>query len=203
MNGTSDTSKFIDLSLLISNINDEYIKFIVDILKEHLLFYHVKPEEVTKDMLIEKVYDYIETFIILQNKDVGGLPKAYCNVLFKAAEKDVVKNTRADQYLQKAENLKKAILKTKQYSKETIEHYKDFSRICFCLLSSPKDKDGKISEIDFLYDNVKIIPIVNAIKKEKGFFTLESEYCHKAFHIVMMVLLHYSIKSDISKAGDN
>jgi len=197
MKGNNNTNEFVDLGLLISNINEEYIEYIAKVLKDYLLFFYVKPENVSKELLIEKTYDYIETFLIKSEKTPDKLLRMYCDDLYKKADNNITKGSRAEQYLQKANNIREKIRKEKEYGDQTISDIKDFSRICFCLLSSPKNQDGKISNLDFAYNELKITPIINMFKKGKGIFTSDDDHCYKAFSIVMMVLFHYSIKSDV------
>ena len=202
MKGNNNTSEFIDVGLLVSSINEEYIEYIAKILKDYLLFFYVKPENVTKELLIEKTYDYIESFLIKNEKMPDKLLRMYCDDLYKKANSNIAKGSRAEQYLQKANILREKVRKEKKYSTQTISDVKDFSRICLCLISSPKNQDGKISNLDFAYDKLKITPIINMFKKGKGVFTLDDDYCYKAFSIVMMVLVHYSIKSDVSNTKE-
>ena len=196
---------------------------VFDMMKTLLLERFVKfsfyndTKEIAKEMIFEKLNDYIEKVSINTGKSFDELIDYYMEILCSLVEmrlkkKEEVKNvkdekeeqdTRAYKYFSHAK-------KKREKKEKLIVDLDDFSRIIFCLYNEIINNEYQsISDFDLSFKSVDCSVLLNALENEKKeekkifMFTVEGEskkfdltkkYSKDEFIFVMLILIYYRLR---------
>jgi hypothetical protein len=148
------------------NLKDESYSEFVDFSKEVITFNYIEKDKVTKNIFIEKFYDYIETCYIKNNYDENDLAKVYVDYLSSAIALKVNKKSREEIYLNKLKDLAKYIKKEKEIDISSLE---DFTRV-FVALYCVQIKMDK--ELDFNLYKDRLDKTIKGLKESKTYKNL-------------------------------
>ena len=148
------------------NLKDESYSEFVDFSKEVITFNYIEKDKVTKNIFIEKFYDYIETCYIKNNYDENDLAKVYVDYLSSAIALKVNKESREEIYLNKLKDLAKYIKKEKEIDISSLE---DFTRV-FVALYCVQIKMDK--ELDFNLYKDRLDKTIKGLKESKTYKNL-------------------------------
>lgn len=148
------------------NLKDESYKEFVNFSKEVITFNYIEKDEITKNIFIEKFYDYIETCYIKNNYDENDLAKVYVDYLSSAIALKVNKKSREEIYLNKLKDLAKYIKKEKEIDISSLE---DFTRV-FVALYCVQIKMDK--ELDFNLSKDRLDKTIKGLKESKTYKNL-------------------------------
>lgn len=168
---------------------------------EQIIFFRViKDEDITRDIFLEKLYDYID--LVNRENHINTSKMEYLSIysktLLSLVEKGIEKNSREEKYLARAKDIEKQF-KSKEGNK--VELLKDLTRIFVCLYRTAKGNDFsfKIYETD-------LEKIVNMLSDEKGDKSLfrkgkklineNDRYGEMQYVLVMFELIFLSILSE-------
>lgn len=186
------------------------------LLEKYINFSIIDNEKVTKEILCEKLCDYIEKTIFKTNKSFEDLIKYYVDCFDELIGehleqivigenkkgKPIYEDSRAIKYFKEA--------KVRENDKKhPFIGLEDYSRISFCLYNEIiKNKRKNITDFNFSFDGIKIQTLINAIESEevkgKKLFKLEklnkrfqttNKYSKDSFMLVMTIIMFYLLKN--------
>ncbi len=182
------------------------------LLGEYIPLHVIAPENVTKDVMAEKVYDYFEKLQYKNNKKFEDHIKSFMATLDSLVEPHVAKVPqakknepapvvpRARKYYEKATGIRKSL--------ETVSELIDYTRVMMCLYAMAiKSTDERISNFDFSIFCLDPVAIEASLKAEKEsvlfgmknpkprFDTTEPYTADTCFFVIAIVLL-YTIIGD-------
>ncbi|MGM9941879.1 MAG: hypothetical protein ACI32N_07825 [Bulleidia sp.] len=164
-----------------------------------IVFRVLKDEAITRDIFLEKLYDYID--IVNRENHINTRKMEYLTIYSKAllslVEKGIEKNSRQEKYFSRAKEIENQ-LKSKEGNK--VELLKDLTRIFVCLYRTTKGNtfSFKIYEAD-LENTVKMLVDEKGDKslfrKEKKLINENDRYGEMQYVLVMFELIFLSILS--------
>lgn len=141
------------------------------VLDEYLGFVFVDADDITPDVLCEKLYDYFrrtgKTFEKLVEKYTNDLNSVVDDRIIKEEKprkkgEPVAPPCRARKYYDKAENIK-------EQNKSTQRGLLDYTRLMLCLYNSIiSNKYEQIENFDFSTASLNLNIILDSLKQEKG-----------------------------------
>lgn len=165
-----------------------------------IVFRVIKDEDITRDIFLEKLYDYID--IVNRENHINTSKMEYLSIYSKTllflVEKGIEKNSREEKYLARAKDIEKQ-LKSKEGNK--VEMLKDLTRIFVCLYRTLKGNDFsfKIYETD-LENTVNMFidekGDKSLFRKEKKLINENDRYGEMQYVLVMFELIFLSILSE-------
>lgn len=189
------------IKTIINNLSSEKIKEAKKYLNDYLSFYSISSiNEANNDLLIEKIYDYIETSKIENSIKDKYVYKNYVNNLSSflkiSSSKD---NKRISKYNDKLKQIKKII--EKNPDEENIDLLKDFSRTFLCLYTTQlnKPKGYKDNDFSFFLKDIKFNEAIDTFKKEKRG---NEKYGKISLAIVVLALIYTSILNEAEEEGE-
>lgn len=189
------------IKTIINNLSSKEIKEVKKYLKSYLSFYSVSNiDEASNDLLIEKVYDYLEASKIENSIRDKYIYKKYANTLSSFLKISSTKeNKRISKYNDKLKQIKKII--EKNPDEENIDLLKDFSRIFLCLYTTQlnKPKGYKDNDFSFFLKDIKFNEVIDTFKKEKRG---NEKYGKISLAIVVLSLIYTSILNETEEEGE-
>lgn len=187
------------------------------LLGEYISFRLIAPEQVTKEILAEKLLDYFEKFQYKTGKKFEDLLKNYASVLDSLVEPHVAKAPqgkkkepmpRARKYYEKAAELRKTI--------KGFSELRDYSRLMLCLYAAIINNDSdKISNLDYSLECLNPDAIEAALKDEKEstlfgkknpksrFDTSDLYSIDTSFYVIVLIMLYAIIGDSLEEdVGD-
>lgn len=187
------------------------------LLEKYISFSIVSNDRITKEMVCEKLCDYIEKTLIKTDKTFDSLINKYMDS-FNDLVKDYLENlseideagksnsidSRATKFYKQAEKRRK--------DKECpLIGLEDYSRIMFCLYTEIiKNKRQPIQDFEYAFSCVKCQALVNSLESEEveekrifnikvadstKRFNLKKKYNVDSFIMVMTIMMFYHLKS--------
>lgn len=153
---------------IIKNLNEDYYNEIRSSGDEIMTFNHLSSKEINRDVYIEKVCDYIDTYIVKNNSNEKDISFTFVNSLLNAIDIKTEKKSREETYLNKAKSIAKEIKKIDSFNAEKLE---DFCRIIVSLYCFATNKDI----FDFNLSNEKLDKAVSRLKESKNYKSLFSK----------------------------
>ncbi len=141
---------------LIYELNDKYFETIKVVSNKIVKFRVISNNLVTKEIYLEKVYDYIDLVCLLNKLDVNKNEyiKLYVDTLYNCLNIKTIKDSRADKYYCKFKKLKESISKN---NCKDIDDLRDYTRLFNCLyLEGLKDKEVKDFDFSISYERLSI-----------------------------------------------
>jgi hypothetical protein len=187
------------------------------LLEEYIQFCIVTPDNVTKEIMAEKLCDYFEKFQYKSGKKFEDLVKSYMTELDSLVEPRVAQTPaakksepvpvvpRARRYYEKAAEIKKSL--------KNISELIDYSRLMLCLYAAIINSgDEKITNFDFSLTCLEPNAIEAALKNEKGTawlgkknpkprFDTSDPYTTDRSFFVLLILQMYAIIGDSNEEG--
>lgn len=168
-----------------------------EITKNTVRFKVLSNEEITRNVYLEKLYDYLATVNVKNNIDADKKEyiSVYMNSLYSLMNKNIAKKSREEKYILKAKKLMNQL--KKDPDNESV--LKDFTRIFVSIYSS---QDNKFS-FDISLDRLN--KTIDGIKNEKeNFFIFKGKdkiselnrYEKMQYIIVLMTLVYLAIISE-------
>lgn len=147
---------------IFKEINDNYYVYLREITKNTVRFKVLSNEEITRNVYLEKLYDYLATVNVKNNIDADKKEyiSVYMNSLYSLMNKNIAKKSREEKYILKAKKLMNQL--KKDPDNESV--LKDFTRIFVSIYSS---QDNKFS-FDISLDRLN--KTIDGIKNEKENF---------------------------------
>lgn len=182
---------------IFKEINDNYYVYLREITKNTVRFKVLSNEEITRNVYLEKLYDYLATVNVKNNIDADKKEyiSVYMNSLYSLMNKNIAKKSREEKYILKAKKLMNQL--KKDPDNESV--LKDFTRIFVSIYSS---QDNKFS-FDISLDRLN--KTIDGIKNEKeNFFIFKGKdkiselnrYEKMQYIIVLMTLVYLAIISE-------
>ena len=182
---------------IFKEINDNYYVYLREITKNTVRFKVLSNEEITRNVYLEKLYDYLATVNVNNNIDADKKEyiSVYMNSLYSLMNKNIAKKSREEKYILKAKKLMNQL--KKDPDNESV--LKDFTRIFVSIYSS---QDNKFS-FDISLDRLN--KTIDGIKNEKeNFFIFKGKdkiselnrYEKMQYIIVLMTLVYLAIISE-------
>ncbi len=182
---------------IFKEINDNYYVYLREITKNIVRFKVLSNEEITRNVYLEKLYDYLATVNVKNNIDADKKEyiSVYMNSLYSLMNKNIAKKSREEKYILKAKKLMNQL--KKDPDNESV--LKDFTRIFVSIYSS---QDNKFS-FDISLDRLN--KTIDGIKNEKeNFFIFKGKdkiselnrYEKMQYIIVLMTLVYLAIISE-------
>lgn len=182
---------------IFKEINDNYYVYLREITKNTVRFKILSNEEITRNVYLEKLYDYLATVNVKNNIDADKKEyiSVYMNSLYSLMNKNIAKKSREEKYILKAKKLMNQL--KKDPDNESV--LKDFTRIFVSIYSS---QDNKFS-FDISLDRLN--KTIDGIKNEKeNFFIFKGKdkiselnrYEKMQYIIVLMTLVYLAIISE-------
>ena len=182
---------------IFKEINDNYYVYLREITKNTVRFKVLSNEEITRNVYLEKLYDYLATVNVKNNIDADKKEyiSVYMNSLYSLMNKNIAKKSREEKYILKAKKLMNQL--KKDPDNEPV--LKDFTRIFVSIYSS---QDNKFS-FDISLDRLN--KTIDGIKNEKeNFFIFKGKdkiselnrYEKMQYIIVLMTLVYLAIISE-------
>ena len=182
---------------IFKEINDNYYVYLREITKNTVRFKVLSTEEITRNVYLEKLYDYLATVNVNNNIDADKKEyiSVYMNSLYSLMNKNIAKKSREEKYILKAKKLMNQL--KKDPDNESV--LKDFTRIFVSIYSS---QDNKFS-FDISLDRLN--KTIDGIKNEKeNFFIFKGKdkiselnrYEKMQYIIVLMTLVYLAIISE-------
>ena len=178
---------------------------------EYLTFSIIKENNITNEILAEKVCDYFETLTIKTGKPFDKQIETYIETLeyyvgrkiakVSHSKKDTapIAEPRARKYYNKA-------LSIRNSRNLSVRQFLDYSRIMMCLEMAIINKDFKeIENLDYsadcldadkIIDVIKNITVHAGIKKQKPRFDTKELYCQDTFFFIILILSLNKIIND-------
>ena len=183
---------------IFKEINDNYyVVYLREITKKTVRFKVLSNEEITRNVYLEKLYDYLTTVNIKNNIDADKKEyiSVYVNNLYSLMNKNIEKKSREEKYILKAKKLMNQL--KKDPDDESL--LKDYTRIFVSIYSS----QGNRFSFDISLDRLN--KTIDGIKNEKeNFFIFKGKdkiselnrYEKMQYIIVLMTLVYLAILSE-------
>lgn len=182
---------------IFKEINDNYFVYLKETTKNTIRFKVLSDEEITRNVYLEKLYDYLTTVNIKNNIDADKKEyiSVYVNNLYSLMNKNIVKKSREEKYILKAKKLMNQL--KKDPGNESL--LKDYTRIFVSIYSS----QGNRFSFDISLDRLN--KTIDGIKNEKeNFFIFKGKdkiselnrYEKMQYIIVLMTLVYLAIISE-------
>lgn len=210
---------YIEIVERILKIGDELFEEMkILLLGKYLDFSIIDNDNVTKEMVCEKLCDNLEKILIKTNKTfdalinyyidsmndliIGHLPKVSTRKDNKG--KEILEDSRALKYFNHVQKIKKE----KELQFVLIE---DYTRVILCLYAEIiRKKHRNIFDFEFSFENVKCQTLINSLESEKvketdifalkfdklcKRFKTDDKYSKDSFIIMMIVIMFYILKN--------
>lgn len=182
---------------IFKEINDNYFVYLKETTKNTIRFKVLSDEEITRNVYLEKLYDYLTTVNIKNNIDADKKEyiSVYVNNLYSLMNKNIEKKSREEKYILKAKKLMNQL--KKDPDNESL--LKDYTRIFVSIYSS----QGNRFSFDISLDRLN--KTIDGIKNEKeNFFIFKGKdkiselnrYEKMQYIIVLMTLVYLAILSE-------
>lgn len=182
---------------IFKEINDNYYVYLREITKNTVRFKVLSNEEITRNVYLEKLYDYLATVNVKNNIDADKKEyiSVYMNSLYSLMNKNIAKKSREEKYILKAKKLMNQL--KKDPDNESV--LKDFTRIFVSIYSSQDNKFSFYISLD------RLNKTIDGIKNEKeNFFIFKGKdkiselnrYEKMQYIIVLMTLVYLAIISE-------
>lgn len=182
---------------IFKEINDNYFVYLKETTKNTIRFKVLTDEEITRNVYLEKLYDYLTTVNIKNNIDADKkeYTSVYVNNLYSLMNKNIAKKSREEKYILKAKKLMNQL--KKDPDNESL--LKDYTRIFVSIYSS----QGNRFSFDISLDRLN--KTIDGIKNEKeNFFIFKGKdkiselnrYEKMQYIIVLMTLVYLEILSE-------
>ena len=182
---------------IFKEINDNYFVYLKETTKNTIRFKVLSDEEITRNVYLEKLYDYLTTVNIKNNIDADKKEyiSVYVNNLYSLMNKNTAKKSREEKYILKAKKLMNQL--KKDPDNESL--LKDYTRIFVSIYSS----QGNRFSFDISLDRLN--KTIDGIKNEKeNFFIFKGKdkiielnrHEKMQYIIVLMTLVYLAILSE-------
>lgn len=168
---------------------------------EYIIFKQVKKEDITKDVMIEKITDYFESkdsvFIKLENMIhkyndcLDDIVSPYIPKEQKPKKGEKVIVARSRQYYD-------AVARFKKSKDVALEELLDYTRIMLCLYMAVINNDYKpIDNFNFAFESLDIEKILSEIKSNKNsykkFYDLSD---NPEYQMIILLMMFFSLKNN-------
>ena len=144
----------IDIYRIINELPDELIEKLSRDARPYLTFYYVDDEKISREMLIEKIGQYLELFERKNNLRDNSLAGKFVSELFPYLYYRIENASRAISYYSRVQNIKKEIESCDDVQK-TNKLLEDFSKIFLCLYDQFLKNDCKpVIDFDFFIEAI-------------------------------------------------
>ena len=173
--------------------------------ERYISFSFFAPEEISKAVFAEKIYDYFEKTEICDSKTFERLVEKYMLNFDSVISGKIAKEhkptkrnpvhilPRARKYYDKADSLKKDI---------DLQRLVDFSRIMMCIYTEIiKSGDKEITELDYSIESIDIEKILDSLAKEqnnllkKQKFDTKNHYDDDFCTFIFLIIMYYHIRN--------
>lgn len=182
---------------IFKEINDNYYVYLREITKNTVRFKVLSNEEITRNVYLEKLYDYLATVNVKNNIDADKKEyiSVYMNSLYSLMNKNIAKKSREEKYILKAKKLMNQL--KKDPDNESV--LKDFTRIFVSIYSSQDNKfsfDVSLDRLNKTIDGIKNEKENFFIFKGKDKISELNRYEKMQYIIVLMTLVYLAIISE-------
>ncbi len=189
------------------DLNDEYFKKLKELTGKIIKFRVLKDEQITKEIYLEKIYDYL--YVVDFKNNINTSKNEYLSVYVNALmglidSKKIVKGSRSEKYYKKA----KSILDAIKSSEKIEDDLKDFTRI-FTSLFIAGLHNKEITNMDFILSYDHLLETIEEIKKmkkskilrgkEESLVDLKDRYSKMTYVLFFYQLIYLSALSAIAE----
>ena len=188
------------IEALFNDLDDQRFQQFRKLTENTIVFRVLKEEEITRNIFLEKLYDYID--IVNRENNINTRKMEYLIIYAKSLlsliDKGIEKNSREEKYLFRAKEIEKN-LRAKDSDK--VELLKDFTRIFVCLYRKSKGHvfSFKIYESDLEATANMLIEEKDdraLFKKEKKLINENDHYGEMQYVLLMFELIFLNILSN-------
>ncbi len=193
---------------LLEEVNGSYFEELKDSTASILKFRVLDIKEVDKNVFLEKVYDYLDAVDIKNNINVKKAEylSMYTSTLLALIDNKVVKGSRAEKFLKKAERIVSKISKDQENCEEKI---KDFTRIFSCLYIQCLTSKKPLSDFNFTFSFAELHKVVEGLidekksaflfVKEKDLLDITNRHSKMTYILFFYILVAYSTLAELGK----
>lgn len=185
---------------LFNDLDDQRFQQLQKLTENIIVFRVIKQEDVSRDIFLEKLYDYID--IVNRENNINTRKMEYLTIYAKSllslVDKGIEKNSREEKYLLRAKEIEKG-LRVKDSDK--VELLKDITRIFVCLYR--KSKGNAFSFKIYESDLETTANMLSEEKEDKALFKKEKKLINEKDHygemqyvLVMFELIFLNILSN-------
>lgn len=210
---------YIEIVGKISKIDDKLFEEMkILLLGKYLDFSIIDNNNITKEIMCEKICDNFEKTLIKTNKSFESLINYYLDsmnelIIGYLPKISTKKDSKGKEILEDSRALKyfNHIQKIKKEKKYQFVSFEDYSRIILCLYAEIiRKKHHKIIDFEFSLENIKCQTIINALESEKvketdifalkfdklcKRFKTDDKYSKDSFIVMMIVIMFYILKN--------
>lgn len=199
---------FVKQTIQIFN-EDNFNSFKKKMSGKYIMFHILEEDEITRNVFLEKVIEYIEKVEIQSDKLFDKHLKTYINDIGSLVKNNLINDSRAKQYYE-------CFCKKVNIEDMGIQELGDYSRVILCLYSKIiKENHNDITNFDLSFDNVDLNAILSAMKEErvpevdlgvfnlgrKSKFNTDNVYGEDAFTFFLIIVFYYYLKN-VQVKGD-
>lgn len=197
-----DSIKF--LNKIVMKFDEVCLSNIKEALNNKYITFTFIKGDVTKEVFIEKLNDYLVQIMLKNNGSFDDLIKSYTNDMKSLVKSKLTGDSRASKYY----DLANAKIDYKSLNTDEIV---DFSRIILCMYNAIiKNKHKDINNFDLSLNNIKLSTILDSMDKEKTAqvdlgvvdfgsklkFDTRDKYSSDAFTYVMVIIMYYHLMNN-------
>lgn len=185
--------------------SESYEKLLNSLIGEYIHFSILKEDDLSKEILSEKLCDYFEKLELKTNKDFEAHLETYIENLNSLVENRIerpAKTKKDEPPKPKSRALKyyEKVISIKNNRNVTTVQLLDYTRIIMCLYIAIIDEDKKvINDFNYSLSCIDLDRIITSMKKEttsiikKPKFKIKDLYCTDTFTFIVLIILIYSI----------
>lgn len=185
--------------------SESYEKLLKSLIGEYIHFSILKEDDLSKEILSEKLCDYFEKLELKTNKDFKAHLETYIENLNSLVENRIerpAKTKKDEPPKPKSRALKyyEKVISIKNNRNVTTVQLLDYTRIIMCLYIAIIDEDRKvINDFNYSLSCIDLDRIITSMKKEttsiikKPKFKIKDLYCTDTFTFIVLIILIYAI----------
>ena len=150
---------------LISELSEESFERVKFRIAPYLNFYFIDEENADKNLVIEKIGEFLRNLELKTGKRDHDLADIYISYLYKYVDNRINYSTRAYRYFKKAQRIKSGISRLSE--EELVQNLEDFTKIFVCLYSEYiNNKKNPVSDINFYLSEVDLDSILKNLESD-------------------------------------
>ena len=203
-----DIKEFVDF--IIGDLNDDIFNLLIAKISDgYIEFSFVKSEEITRNVMSEKIHDYFEKVEIKTGNDIELLLSKYMSNMKNLVGKKIARESRPKKgeahIVPRARRYYDLALKIRYNKNITLEERVDFARIIYCLyMSEIQSEESFITEFDYAVDSLDLDKIMYSLKLEKNdgkfgkknLFDISDKYSMDMCTLIFTILYYCYIRNN-------
>lgn len=164
----------------------------------YIRFSVINDSHITKDILSEKICDYLEKVELKTQDSLDKQVKNFCKTLDAVVSPKIAKVTKANPNPSRARRYYEHIKDIPRQKELTIQELMTYSRVMLCLYHAIIDNKGEeITNFDYTLSTITVTKILDALTKEqnnfvkqfKVLFEVKEEFTSERGILVLVVMI--------------